>query len=252
MASLTLEGLEGLEGLEKSSLLRQYSITSAKDAIEIENGRCPHYAINWSHTQNRVYWPKDHDYFLGNGQEITDNPELRKILSEKLARGTLHDKIVFCDLDGVLADFEEGVKIIFKKPIAEVKVAELWGFINKSTTFFETLPWMPRGKELWSQIQKYDPIILTGIPPGSKTSAEQKRAWCERELGPDVHVITCYSKDKPIFCQSQSILIDDSTQNMQEWKLRGGKFIHYNEEILDKVVGKVDRHMKILTGMTSP
>jgi hypothetical protein len=95
--------------------LRQYTLSSSIDTDNVTNNRCPEYALSWSHNDNEPHWPKGHDYFLGNGHDITDNLELRQILSEKLARGSLPTKILFCDLDGVLADFEQGFINKFKK-----------------------------------------------------------------------------------------------------------------------------------------
>lgn len=232
------------------STLRQYSITNDSDSNNVDNNRCPNYALSWNHSDNKHHWRPGHDYFLGNGLNIEDNEELRKILSEKLIRGSLQNKIVFCDLDGVLADFAEGVKKRLKKSPDELNPSLMWGVINKSTTFFDTLPWMPKGRELWERIKQYDPIIITGIPP-SATAAEQKRKWCARELGPDIHVITCVTKDKPKFCISESILIDDRPDNLNAWNLKGGKFILYDEEYLDKIVERIDKHLDT-TELSSP
>ena len=171
----------------------------------------------------------------------SDNLELRQILSEKLARGTLPSKIIFCDLDGVLADFEQGVVNRFKKRPDQLKPAVMWGVINKSSSFFETLPWMPKGRELWEQIKQYDPIILTGIPR-SQSAAEQKRKWCARELGPDIHVITCATKDKPDFCITNAFLMDDRTDNLYAWNSKGGKFLLYDEDSQEKIVERIHRH----------
>lgn len=231
--------------------LRQYSISTSLDSTNIENQRCPDYALNWNHESNQRHWKVGHDYFLGNGDNITDNLELRQLLSEKLARGTLPNKIVFCDLDGVLADFEQGVRNRFNLSTEQVHPGVMWGVINNSPTFFETLPWMPKGRKLWEKIKQYDPIILTGIPH-SKTAAEQKRKWCARELGPDIHVITCLTKDKPNYCVSNSILIDDRTENLTAWNYKGGKYIRYDEEWFDKVVERIHRHMTTDEGLNSP
>jgi 5'(3')-deoxyribonucleotidase len=231
--------------------LRQYSISTPLDSTNIENQRCPDYALNWNHENNQRHWKEGHDYFLGNGDNITDNLELRQLLSEKLARGTLPNKIVFCDLDGVLADFEKGVLNRFNLLSHEIHPGVMWGVINKSHTFFETLPWMPKGRELWEQIKQYDPIILTGVP-NSKTAAEQKRRWCARELGPDIHVITCLTNDKPNFCMSNSILIDDRTENLTAWNYKGGKYILYDEKNFDKVVERIHKHMSTDQYVCSP
>ncbi len=230
---------------------RQYSISCENDSHNIRNKRCPAYALNWDYNSNHPHWQDGHDYFLGNGINITDNAELRQILSEKLQRGTLPSKIVFCDLDGVLADFEQGVVNRFNKTPDQLKPGIMWGVINKSKTFFETLPWMPRGRELWEQIKQYDPIILTGIPKSS-TAAEQKRKWCATQLGPHVHVITCSTKDKPNFCIKNSLLIDDRSDNLSAWNSKGGKFIIYDEDFTDKVIERIHRHMETDPGLCSP
>jgi len=230
--------------------LRQYSISSEHDLDNTLNQRCPEYALNWKHSSNLHYWRPGHDYFLGNGKNISDNLELRQILSEKLARGTLHNKIIFCDLDGVLADFEQAVVNRFNKRPDQLKPGIMWGVINKSNTFFDALPWMPRGRELWEAIRQYDPIILTGIPR-STSAAEQKRKWCARELGPDIHVITCSTKDKPEFCIENAVLIDDRTHNLNAWNSKGGKFLLYDEELTDKIIEKIHKHMETEQGLTT-
>jgi hypothetical protein len=223
---------------------RSYSICNEDDMYHINNGRCPTYALTWGLRENSLHWPEGHDYFLGNGINFCDQTQqLREILSKKFARGTLHNYIVFCDLDGVLADFEQGFQNKFHKNPDTIKPSLLWSLINKSHTFFETLPWMPKGRELWDNIKQYDPIIITGIPRGNSTAIEQKLNWCQRELGPDIHVITCSTKDKPKFCLSNSILIDDRTDNLKPWSDKGGKFLLYNEDYFDKIVERIHIHM---------
>lgn len=230
--------------MEISQRTRSYSLTSELDGLHTVNGRCPNYALTWHVSDNSKHWPAGHDYYLGNRENIIDGTqELREILSEKLVAGKIPKHIVFCDLDGVLADFAQGVRNKFKKNIDEIKPSLMWGVINKSATFFDTLPWMPRGKELWEHIKQYHPIILTGVPPGSSTAAEQKIRWCKRELGEDVQVITCTTKEKPKYCLSKSILIDDRTDNLNAWNKKGGKFFLYDEEHLDTILERIDRHM---------
>jgi 5'(3')-deoxyribonucleotidase len=224
---------------------RNYSILNDSDENHTSNGRCPDYALNWPHNENRHHWPNDHDYFIGNGQNMSnETQELRKILSMRLSMGISTKYIIFCDLDGVLADFEQGVVNKLNKYPDQISTSLMWGVINKSKTFFETLPWMPKGRELWSRIKKYNPIILTGIPRGSRNAIEQKIRWCQRELGPDIQVITCLTKEKTKYCLSGSILIDDRTDNLDIWSEKGGKFILYDEDYLDAIVERIDRHME--------
>lgn len=226
---------------------RNYSIIESNDRVNISNGRCPNYALTWCVSDNRRHWPENHDYFMGNGLEINDGTrELREVLSERLFNGTISNHIIFCDLDGVLADFEEGVRNEFKKDPHDLTPGHMWSLINKSKAFFETLPWMPKGRELWSRIEQYNPIILTGLPNGSKTAAEQKIKWCQRELGPNIKVITCATKDKPKYSTFNSILIDDRADNLNAWNSKGGEFILYDEEHLDAIVERIDTRIEMM------
>lgn len=221
---------------------RSYSIPSEQDNQDIVNGRCPSYALAWPHESNRRHWSAGHDYFLGNGQPVADGTqEIREILSRRLAEGTLTDTLVFCDLDGVLADFEQGVVQRFNKTPDQLSSGLMWGVINKSNTFFETLPWMPKGRDLWYRIRQYNPIILTGVPAGKRASAvEQKRRWCQRELGADVEVITCLTKEKPRYSLPGTLLIDDRADIQTAWQDNGGTFVLYHEDRFEDIVTKID------------
>jgi len=231
--------------LGQDQIYRSYTITHEDDGQHVGNGRCPDYALNWHSNSNAPHWPSGHDYYIGNGENIDDKSKvLREILSKRLADGINSKHIIFCDLDGVLADFEQGVRNKFNKNVDEFNPGMMWGVINKSNTFFESLPWMPRGRELWSQIEQYNPIILTGVPRGSIKAVEQKIRWCQRELGPNVQVITCATKDKPKYCLRNSVLIDDRTDNLNPWNMKGGKFILYHEDKLEPIVERIERHME--------
>lgn len=152
--------------------------------------------------------------------------------------------VLYCDLDGVLADFEEGVKLKMGKYPEELNQGLMWSVLRKSHSFFESLPWMPEGKLLWEKIKKYDPIILTGCPYGG-WSEEQKRNWCKRELGENIKVITCMSKDKPKYSNEGAILIDDRLIAKDKWEANGGIFIHYVEDDLEKIIEELEGAMSI-------
>lgn len=233
-----------LESFTMTNVYRCYTAASNEDNDNIDNGRCPDYALCWG-KQNESHWADGHDYFIGTNVNFTsdENQILREILSDKLKNGEQTNTLLFCDLDGVLADFEQGVNNKFTKPSNEIHSSLMWKVINNSKSFFETLPWMPRGKELWDRIKHRKPIILTGVPKGSKTGAEQKRKWCADNLGQHIKVITCATKEKPNYCLPNSILIDDRPDNLNAWNLKGGKFILYDEEFVDITVERINRHM---------
>jgi hypothetical protein len=70
------------------TLTRQYSADDTNSLPNIHNGRCPEYALYWSHEQNKQHWPPGHDYYLGNNQNLNKQTEkIRRILSKKLSEG---------------------------------------------------------------------------------------------------------------------------------------------------------------------
>ena len=129
---------------------------------------------------------------------------------------------VYCDLDGVLVDFDRGVKQLFngRGPDELPNQGMMWGAIHK-TDFYAKLHWMPNAKSLWNALLTLPtpPDILTGVPRSNKSRSE-KFAWCKKELGTEVNhldmagkknahevvtgrrrsgvvnVITCWSKNK--------------------------------------------------------
>ncbi|GAB6090912.1 hypothetical protein JCM12856_25050 [Spirochaeta dissipatitropha] len=139
---------------------------------------------------------------------------------------------LYIDLDGVLADFDAGVEKLFGRKPDVLPPPVLWSRLAKTEGFYEHLTWMPDGKELWNALKIYNPSILTGLPRG-KWAEPQKRAWCARELGTEIDVITCMSRDKHLIAQEAAqnglipVLIDDRLKLKDSWTEAGGVFIHH-------------------------
>lgn len=135
--------------------------------------------------------------------------------------------VIYCDLDGCLVDFDAGVKRLTGKFPSELKKSSMWKAIygKKDTSgtpdFFVSLEWESDGKQLWNAIAPYHPTILTGLPTGGNGEG-QKREWCDRELGKNVPVIVCASRDKHLYAKEGYILIDDRNDNVESWKAAGG------------------------------
>ena len=139
--------------------------------------------------------------------------------------------ILFLDLDGVLVDFEKGVEGIFGKPIRSILPRQMWPRLAKTPDFYNTLDWMPDGRALWEYCRPFKPIILTGLPMG-KWADPQKRAWCRRELGDGIEVITGLSRHKPSMAIERSsgrtaVLVDDREKLRLPFEVAGGIFIHH-------------------------
>ena len=137
---------------------------------------------------------------------------------------------LFVDLDGVLADFDLGVKEITGKLPSEMGATAMWRAIDGAAKpFFQNLHWMPNARDLWLALAPHQPCILSGIPmeSGSKF-AKQKRSWCAKHLGHAVTVHLCASRNKHEYCQSKrDILIDDRSSNGKQWETKGGTFVHH-------------------------
>lgn len=154
---------------------------------------------------------------------------------------------IFCDLDGVLADFQKGVKKITGFEPNDQKISKMWNKILSHPGFFKNLDWTEDGEKLWDYIQPFEPTILTGLPYSCKKDvSKDKEAWCQNNLGKEVNVICCMSKEKYRFATFESILIDDRLENGKAWQTSGGVFIHHSNTErtiyeLKKLFGKLEK-----------
>jgi len=91
---------------------------------------------------------------------------------------------IFCDLDGVLCDFDKGVRSIFDgHPPEQVPPKVMWPKLAKARPgFYSALEWTSDGEELWNAIKDEDVTVLTGVPRGG-WGAIQKLFWCKVSLG---------------------------------------------------------------------
>ena len=138
---------------------------------------------------------------------------------------------LFVDLDGVLADFDSGVQRVTGELPTAQSPRSMWPRLAHSGDFYDNLDWLPAGRDLWAGVSQLEPTILTGLPLG-KWAEPQKRAWCRRELGGDVRVITCMSRDKGSRAREATpegatpILIDDRDSLRERFEASGGIFVH--------------------------
>lgn len=134
---------------------------------------------------------------------------------------------LFLDCDGVLADFDGGVrKLSGLDPDAltdRIGVGGFWKTLARAEGFYEHLDKMPGAEAMVDVIRSLDPIILTGLPMG-KWAEPQKRAWAKRHF-PDLKVITCMARDKWKFAGQGDVLVDDREKARQPWEKAGGLFV---------------------------
>ena len=134
---------------------------------------------------------------------------------------------IYCDMDGVLADF-----ITFTTKILGTKFTDKHWSKLPDDVFFQLSP-MPDAHTLWSFISKHDPRILTAHPkPGrgavSVRGADDKRKWMMKHFKwPSSKIFPVLRADKKRFAKDgrdgrPNLLIDDYAGNCEDFRSRGG------------------------------
>ena len=142
---------------------------------------------------------------------------------------------VYFDMDGVLADFDRGVRELCGMEAQDQGMRSpamddlMWKEIKKIDHFYDRLELMPGAKEMFDAVYRAcgDRCeILTGIPKerrGILTAAEDKKNWMKRILSDRIKVNICYRAEKILKCTGPgTILIDDLKKNIDEWREAGG------------------------------
>ena len=133
------------------------------------------------------------------------------------------DYKIYCDMDGVLADFESGYEKLTGVDLKGEfqKGEEFWEPISKAGVgFWAGLKWMPDGQKLWDYIKPYKPDLLSA-PSREESSRIGKAVWVKYKL-PGTKLILRYAKQKQELANPESILIDDRQVNIDQWEAAGG------------------------------
>lgn len=132
---------------------------------------------------------------------------------------------VYCDMDGVIVDFERGYNDLTGKEAPGVHSTydktDFWGAITKAgSKFWADLNWMSDGQQLWNYIKQFNPKLLTA-PSREKSSEIGKKEWVNKNI-PGTFIIFKQAKDKKDLAEPNAILIDDRKDNIQQWIDAGG------------------------------
>jgi len=152
--------------------------------------------------------------------------------------------VIFCDMDGVLVDFDEGYKELTGVTTQHADSQgknEFWGLFRDSLknkdiperSYWANLDWMSDGKQLWDYISPYNPYVLTApsvnfdIPFEERYKVENnesmqgKTEWVQRL--PNMRKIYFRSATrKADFAGPNKILIDDRKDTIDSWNANGG------------------------------
>jgi hypothetical protein len=142
-------------------------------------------------------------------------------------------RIVYFDMDGVLADFDKGFYEITSGLSSDnVSDEELWARIEAygKARFFSELPWMPGGKEMWSFAAEnfLNLKILSALGKSdriNKQTTQGKTAWLRHNIPSlrlDDIILVENKHKKRHYSKPGDIIIDDTPIVIQEWIKKGG------------------------------
>lgn len=131
---------------------------------------------------------------------------------------------VYCDMDGVVADFDKMHNFCFGHS-RERHTG--WDHVKARKDFFRDMPPMDDMPDLWQAIAPLRPIFLTGCPTSVSSAGNEKIDWIRDNVGHGIPVICCRAKEKFLYCRPGDILIDDSEEYRPLWEAAGGVWVQH-------------------------
>lgn len=154
---------------------------------------------------------------------------LSEIYKEIMEQEEIPQYKIYCDMDGVLCDFnkrfEEFGKMLPKEYESKYGTKQFWKLIDDEigVRFWVGMPWMPQGEKLWKYIKPFKPTILSS-PSRDESSRIGKGLWVKRNI-PGTPLKLSWNKEQ--YATPTSILIDDRESNITKWKSAGGIGIRF-------------------------
>ena len=154
---------------------------------------------------------------------------------------TIIPEKIYFDMDGVLADFNRGVRELCGiEPPLQGKGWKpgdddlMWEKIRMQEHFYDRLEIAPGAREMFDLVySRYGARceVLSAIPKPEKgitTAGEDKIRWMKRLFPEQVVVNIVFREEKPRFCKGKGcILIDDYNENVMSWQRKGGTAIYH-------------------------
>lgn len=146
---------------------------------------------------------------------------------------------VFLDVDGVIADFDGWCEELWNAGSRDLKCrdehgndlngdAALWWHVDREPRFWLDMPIKGGAQELIEIARPYGAGFLTGCPRQGYDRAEREKRVKLQTVAPDLHVITCLSRNKMLHMQEPGdILVDDMVGNIRKWEKAGGTPVFY-------------------------
>jgi hypothetical protein len=152
--------------------------------------------------------------------------DIYNIIKEEENKQQIQQYQIYCDMDGVLTDFEARFEYFSGENPKEYQQRygdkKFWDLIDVKVGvgFWAGMKWMSDGKQLWKYIQQYNPILLSA-PSKNNVSRLGKRVWVKNNLAGTKLILSSASTKKQ-YSGKNHILIDDRADNIQGWISEGG------------------------------
>jgi hypothetical protein len=151
--------------------------------------------------------------------------KLKEIYNKILENVEPSKYTLYCDMDGVLCDFEKRFEdLTGLSPNAyrdKNGLDKFWKVITEDgVRFWVGMDWMPDGKQLWDYI-KPNVYSLLSAPSSDNSSRLGKRLWVKNNM-PGTKLILASRKNKQTYSKENAILIDDMLPTIEEWNAGGG------------------------------
>ena len=147
-------------------------------------------------------------------------------------------------MDGVLCDFNAGVRKLTDEPIEFMSVSQKWKYVRECSDFWPNLEWYEGGQKVWKIVDRYNGHILSSLPYSDPNSRPGKLEWLAKNINLSnlnrIHLVSQRSAKQKYAFQNgtANILIDDYFKNTDEWTAVGGiAILHSNaKESLEKLL----------------
>ena len=176
---------------------------------------------------------------------------------------------IYCDMDGVLCDFDQGYADLTDISTTEANskgTSFFWNLFRtkldekniKERDFWANLEWQPGGKELWNTIFIYSPNILSSpaidfnlpfkqqLSPKYNQAIQGKKEWIAKNLSNVGEEIFVPAVQKSTFAAPNHILIDDMKKNTDAWGASGGIAIQHKNinETLEELSNYIEINVR--------
>lgn len=138
---------------------------------------------------------------------------------------------VYIDMDGVVADFDLGIRGTYGCEYKDIDQAGFWNEDIATKKFYENLPTLTAGMEMVRMIAEDHPVCFLTSTGGGRLHneiARQKLLWLRTQgLGQHAVIFCLDTAQKGMFVQPGAILIDDRQKACDAWEAAGGYAMQY-------------------------